>query len=552
MDSRYAVSAGPARSAAMLRSVTIAVAALALAACQPSATPRPASAVSQRPFTEPHRPQFHFTPPAKWMNDPNGMVFYEGEYHLFYQHYPDSSVWGPMHWGHAISTDLVHWQHLPIALYPDSLGLIFSGSAVIDWKNTSGFGVNGTPPMVAMFTYHDMAGEKQGAPTFQTQGLAYSNDRGRTWTKYAGNPVIPNPGLRDFRDPKVMWHEPSQRWIMVLAAADRVRIFSSANLRTWVPASDFGASVGAHGGVWECPDLFPIRIEGTTETRWVLLVSINPGGPNGGSATQYFVGTFDGTTFTLDPQFASGVGAAGKEPARGIWVDHGRDNYAGVTWSDIPSTDGRRLFIGWMSNWDYAREVPTEAWRSAMTVPRSLSLRRTPSGLRLVSTPVGELRRLRGETVTLKDRRVRGVQPLPVPAGGLVAQSEIELEFLVAPADTTDVAIELSNAAGETFRIGFDQSSRRFYSDRTGLPKPFSATFATSVHWAPRVMTDSIVRMHLYVDRASVELFADGGATALTDILFPTYDFSAMRLVVKGDAVHLRVVNVSALRSIWP
>ncbi len=535
----------------MLRFITIVVAALSLAACQQSGTPRPATAVSQRQFTEPHRPQFHFTPPAKWMNDPNGMVFYDGEYHLFYQHYPDSTVWGPMHWGHAISTDLVHWQHLPIALYPDSLGLIFSGSAVIDWKNTSGFGVSGTPPMVAMFTYHDMAAEKRGTLTFQTQGLAYSNDRGRTWTKYAGNPVIPNTGIRDFRDTKVIWHEESQRWIMVLAAGDRIRIYSSYDLKTWQPASEFGVNVGAHGGVWECPDLFPIRIEGTNETRWVLLVSINPGGPNGGSATQYFVGSFDGSTFVLDPQFATGVGAAGKEPTRGIWIDHGRDNYAGVTWSDIPAADGRRVFIGWMSNWDYATVVPTDAWRSAMTVPRTLSLRRTPAGLRVFSTPVSELRLLRGETVAMNEQRLGGETTLRVPAGGLAAQSEIDLEFLLSPADTSDVAIELSNAAGETYRIGFEQATRRFYSDRTALPKAFSGKFATGVHWAPRVVTDSVVRMHLYVDRASVELFADGGATAVSDIVFPTQDFTLMRLVVKGDAVRLRYANISALKSIW-
>jgi fructan beta-fructosidase len=303
--------------------------------------------------------------------------------------------------------------------------------------------------------------------------------------------------------------------------------------------------------VWECPDLFPLRIEGTTETRWVLLVSMNPGGPNGGSATQYFVGNFDGSTFTLDPQFASGVGAAGKEPGRGIWVDHGRDNYAGVTWSDVPSTDGRRLFIGWMSNWDYARDVPTEAWRSAMTVPRSLTLRRTPAGLRLMSTPVSELRLLRDATVSMKEQQVVGATPLRYPADGLVAQSEIDMEFLVSPADTSDVSVELSNAAGETYRVGFDQATRRFYSDRTALPKGFSDKFATGVHWAPRIVTDSVVRMHLYVDRASVELFADGGATALTDILFPTQDFTLARLVVKGDAVRVRYANVSSLKSIW-
>ena len=537
--------------AAVMRSVALVATLLALAGCQRSANPRPVTAAAQTQFTERHRPQFHFTPPAKWMNDPNGMVFYEGEYHLFYQHHPDSTVWGPMHWGHAVSTDLVHWQHLPIALFPDALGLIFSGSAVIDWKNTSGFGINGKPPMVAMFTYHDMAAEKRGTQTFQTQGLAYSNDRGRTWTKYTGNPVIPNAGIRDFRDTKVIWHEASQRWIMVLAAGDRIRLYASYDLTQWEFASEFGVNVGAHGGVWECPDLFPIRIEGTNETRWVLLVSINPGGPNGGSATQYFVGSFDGTTFTLDPQFATGLGTAGKEPTRGIWVDHGRDDYAGVTWSDIPSTDGRRLFIGWMSNWDYAAVVPTDAWRSAMTIPRSLTLRRTPAGLRLFSTPVSELRLLRGETRTLTAQRISGTVPLRLPSGGTAAQSEIDLEFFVSPNDTTDVAVELSNAAGETYRIGFNQATGRYYSDRTALPRAFSAKFATAVHWAPRIVTDSVVRMHLFFDRASAELFGDGGATALTDIMFPTEDFSTIRMVVKGDAVRLRYANISALVSMW-
>ena len=521
--------------------------------CQtPRQAPVAAAVTSGAAYSEPHRPQYHFTPPAKWMNDPNGMVYYDGEYHLFYQHYPDGTTWGPMHWGHAVSTDLVRWQHLPIALSPDANGLIFSGSAVVDWKNTSGFGVGGKPPLVAMFTYHDMAMEKAGkSDRFQTQGLAYSNDRGRTWTTYAGNPAIPNPGLRDFRDPKVIWHEASQMWVMVLAAGDRVRMFTSPNLRTWSRVSEFGSDVAAHGGVWECPDLFPIRIEGTTETRWVLLVSINPGGPNGGSATQYFVGNFDGTTFTLDPEFAKSVGAAGPEPGRGVWLDHGRDNYAGVTWSDVPASDGRRLFIGWMSNWDYAQVVPTEAWRSALTVPRALSLHRTPAGPRLFSTPVQELRFLRGETVTLTAQRVSRALPLRVPTGGSAAVSEVDFEFLATDAIPSNLALELSNAAGETYRVGYDAASKRFFSDRTALRKTFSDKFATAAHYAPRVSTDSVVRMHIYIDNASIELFADGGATALTDIVFPRDDFSTMRLVATGAPVRLRYATVSALRSIW-
>ncbi len=294
---------------------------------------------------EQHRPHFHFTPESMWMNDPNGMVYYEGEYHLFYQHHPDDVVWGPMHWGHAVSTDLVHWEHLPIALYPDEYGYIFSGSAVVDWKNTSGFGSKHNPPLIAIFTYHDVDGEQAGNNDYQTQGIAYSIDKGRSWTKYENNPVLPNPGIKDFRDPKVIWYEPDQKWIMTLAAHDNVRFYSSPNLKDWIFESEFGKGIGAHGGVWECPDLFPMELDGTQ--KWVLLVSLNDGGPNGGSGTQYFIGDFDGKTFIND-----------NSKNQILWLDYGRDNYAGVTWSDIPDEDGRRIFMGWMSNWSYAEVVP--------------------------------------------------------------------------------------------------------------------------------------------------------------------------------------------------
>ena len=291
-------------------------------------------------YGEQHRPQFHFSPPGHWMNDPNGMVFYEGEYHFFYQHYPDSSVWGPMHWGHAVSADLVHWQQLPIALYPDALGYIFSGSAVVDWNNTSGLGQNGKPPLVAMFTYHNMAAEKAGRKDCESQGIAYSNDRGRTWTKYAANPVLPNPGNRkDFRDPKVIWEEVSRQWVVALAVGDHIEFWGSPDLKKWSHLSDFGKDLGAHGGVWECPDLFPMAVDksggdfksppDSPQQQWVLIVNLNPGGPNGGSGTQYFVGDFDGKNFTLDADFAKYV-----PKGKGVWLDLGKDNYAVVTWSD--------------------------------------------------------------------------------------------------------------------------------------------------------------------------------------------------------------------------
>ena len=308
------------------------------------------------------------------MNDPNGMVFYEGEYHLFYQHYPDDNVWGPMHWGHTVSQDMVNWKHMPIALYPDELGYFFSGSAVIDWQNTSGLGTVDNPPMVAIYNYHEPVGAEDPDRTdFQYQGIAFSLDKGRTWTKYDNNPVLNNPGIRDFRDPKVMWFEPTQRWIMTLAVKDHISFYSSPDLISWTHESDFGLEVGGHGGVWECPDLFALQVDDSDEVKWVLLVSINPGGPAGGSATQYFVGEFDGASFIMDPSFAPQVTPpAGSDEERAVWMDYGPDNYAGVTWSDVPDSDGRRLFIGWMSNWSYSQVVPTTVWRSAMTVPREL------------------------------------------------------------------------------------------------------------------------------------------------------------------------------------
>ena len=263
-----------------------------------------------------YRPLLHFTPKANWMNDPNGMVYYKGTYHLFYQYYPDGNVWGPMHWGHATSTNLVKWKHQPVALYPDSLGMIFSGSAVVDKNNTSGFGTVAKPPLVAIFTQHNEAARLKGAKDFQNQSIAYSLDEGKTWIKYANNPVLRSPGLFDFRDPKVSWNTAANKWIMTLAVFDRVHFYSSPDLKNWTKESEFGENAEAHGGVWECPDLFPMKHEG--KEIWVLLVSMNPGGPNSGSATQYFIGDFDGKTFH-------------PYSTETKWIDYGPDNYAGVT-----------------------------------------------------------------------------------------------------------------------------------------------------------------------------------------------------------------------------
>ncbi|MEJ2547896.1 MAG: glycoside hydrolase family 32 protein, partial [Gemmatimonadota bacterium] len=499
-------------------------------------------------YEEPHRPRYHFTPPAMWMNDPNGLVHYDGEYHLFYQYHPYDIVWGPMHWGHAVSRDLVRWEHLPIALEPDSLGYIFSGSAVVDWANTSGFGRDGEPPLVAIFTYHDPVRGAAGASDHESQGIAYSTDRGRTWTKFAGNPVLPNPGgKKDFRDPNVFWHPPTGRWVMVVSVTDHVELYGSPDLKTWTYLSDFGAEWGAHGGTWECPDLFPIRVEGTDRTAWALILNLNPGGPQGGSGTQYFVGRFDGTTFTLDPDFAATLA---DQPA--VWLDWGRDDYAGVTWSDVPAADGRRIFIGWMSNWDYAQQVPTTPWRSAMTVPRELRLESTPVGYRLFSEPVRELETLEGESVAIPPGPIDGRIDLTELIAFPVSPSEVSLDIAAGPGFTGTLYLELSNGLDERYRIGFDGTTGEYFSDRTEAgDTSFSDSFADRVHRARRLAGADLVRMRLMFDVASVELFADDGGTVLTDIFFPSEPFDRLALGAEGGSVTLRRGEVRELQGIW-
>ncbi|MEZ0487420.1 glycoside hydrolase family 32 protein [Fibrella aquatica] len=447
---------------------------------------------------EPHRPQFHFSPKAHWMNDPNGMVYLNGTYHLFFQYYPDATVWGPMHWGHATSKDMVSWQEQPIALYPDSLGWIFSGSAVVDVNNTSGFGKNGKAPLVAIFTHHNDKLEKAKSSKFQYQSLAYSLNEGKTWTKYDGNPVLPNPGITDFRDPKVRWFEPQKKWIMTLATKDRITFYSSPNLKNWTRESEFGNDLGAHGGVWECPDLLPMNHNG--KTAWVLLVSINPGGPNGGSATQYFVGDFDGKTFK-------------PYSTQTKWMDFGTDNYAGVTFSN---TGNRTILMGWMSNWQYARDVPTDPWRSAITVPRELGLREVDKELYLTSTPVKELDKLNGKTTTLSNVSVKGTFDLTAKTG----KAELAKLVLTAPA-ANDFSVVLANEQGDELVVGYEKSTNSYYIDRSKAGKTdFEKGFGKR-HTAPRFATDNSLSINLLIDVASVELFADGGLTVMTDIFFP-------------------------------
>tara|TARA_R110002153_G_scaffold62258_1_gene167473 strand:- start:2491 stop:4143 length:1653 start_codon:yes stop_codon:yes gene_type:complete len=484
-------------------------------------------------YTESYRPQFHFTPEEKWMNDPNGLVYSNGKYHLFYQYYPDSTVWGPMHWGHAISKDLLEWEHKPIALFPDKHGLIFSGSAVIDKENTSGFGTKEKPAMVAIFTYHDMEGEQSGKKNFQTQGIAYSLDDGDSWTKYEGNPVIGNDGIKDFRDPKVFWNAKEQNWTMLLVAGDHLQIWNSPDLKEWKKVSEFGKEKGAHGGVWECPDLFPLKIEGTDEEKWVLLISINPGAPNGGSGTQYFIGDFDGTTFTTDQ-------------TESRWIDLGRDNYAGVTYNDAPNND--RIFIGWMSNWDYARDTPTEKWRSAMTVPRKLTLRKIEGEVFLVNYPLDNMKGIVDETFSDSQFELTKNQKEMIP---LKYGNQSEIRFTVKNPEMT---LYFSNEAGDNLDIVIDRKNKMLTFNRGKSGKvDFSEKFAGGLQKMDMSnLPEEPVEVKILLDHSSMELFINGGQYVMTNQIFPNEFYTALTLENNSnDELIINDFSEREMKRIW-
>lgn len=662
-----------------------------------SSLDRSSALLASRPdgyYEEPHRPQFHFTPETNWMNDPNGMVYYDGDYHLFYQYNPFGDKWGHMSWGHAVSPDMVHWEHLPVALYEENGVMIFSGSAVVDWHNTSGFGIDGRPPLVAVYTGH------YTEQPLQNQHIAYSNDRGRTWTKHEGNPVL-DIGLKDFRDPKVMWHEESAKWVMTVSMpTDRkVRFYGSPNLKDWSLLGEFGPA-GAVKGIWECPDLFPLEVEGTSETKWVLVVNIGGDAIAGGSGCQYFVGDFDGETFVEDRSsrspapapkepvpmrvitdfegedygdwtatgeafgsapasgalpgqqgvtgfrgtglvnsFRNGDAATGtltspeftidadhlnflmgggnhpnetgmvllidgeavraatgnneerldwqswdvrelrgksarlqifdrhtggwghvnidqivlaNEPGRPAaesanWVDYGKDFYAAVSWSDVPENDGRRLWLGWMSNWQYANDVPTSPWRSAMSIPRSLSLRKVDDRWLLVQTPVGELEVLRGTMSELKLRQFSGSKTFEdfEPDDGV-----FEARAGLLPSPDAVIEFELRTGADESTTVTIDVPNRILTLDRTrsGLVD-FSDQFPAAFE-APIRLIDGELDLRVFVDTSSVEVFVNNGETVTTSLILPTGSDRTLSLSVPTGTLDA-VVKAWPLISTW-
>lgn len=478
---------------------------------------------------EPFRPFYHFTPPSGWMNDPNGLVYFQGEYHLFYQHNPADTVWGPMHWGHAVSRDLLNWEHLPIALYPDDVGAIFSGSAVIDWRNTAGFGEEA---MVAIFTH-----DKQ---VRQMQSLAYSTDRGRTWTKYEGNPVLDPPNnLRDFRDPKVFWYDEGAdagHWVMAVAAGSVILFFTSPDLKHWEASGSFGWSHGIRCGVWETPDLFQLPIDGGPEARWALTVGIGLGdcAPAGGSGVQYFVGQFDGQTFHSD-----------NPPDTVLWADFGPDFYAAQGWNEAP--DRSAIWIGWMNNWRYAEQIPTGAWRGAFSLPRALGLTHTPDGLRLTQQPLSALATLRGRHHALPAQSLAAGAHAGPAAQGLAL--EIIAEFAAGQAQQANrLGVRLRHGGDQVTTVGYALKTRALFVDRTRSGQvDFNPNFP-GIHTAAYDPADDRLRLHLFVDASSLEVFAGRGEVVFSECIFPQGEEVAVEIFADGGPLHLLNLNIYELQ----
>lgn len=453
---------------------------------------------------EQYRPQVHFTPAKNWMNDPNGMVYVDGVYHLYYQYNPQGNSWGNMSWGHATSTDLMHWEEQKVAMLRNEWGDIFSGSAVLDKDNVAGFGKN------AIIAFYTASGERQ------QQCMAYSTDGGMTFTQYEGNPVIPNTDLPEIRDPKVIWHEETQSWIMCLALgwSQKIEFWGSKNLKNWEKLSTFTTDAARSNiGQFECPDLLRMPYNGGE--KWVLIVSNNPGGPVGGSGTEYFVGDFDGKEFkAMNLDYP-------------LWLDYGADNYAGVTWSNTP---GRYILIGWMNNWNYSGNVPCDPWRSAMTLPRELILKDYNGTPLLTAAVVKELDGIAGQWQTATD-------------GSVGALDAYEARMTVSTLENS--VIRLENSYGQYFEIEVNASARKFIAKRTSTTGEvsFNNLFSLPGISAPFNTDADEIELHVVADQSSVEIFSADGTVCMTNIVFPRETYN----VISGvDNVEYRKLN-----SIW-
>lgn len=458
-------------------------------------------------YSQQYRPQVHYTPAKNWINDPNGMVLVDGVWHLFYQYNPKGNGWGNMSWGHATSKDLMHWEEQSVALVRDNLGDIFSGSAVVDKDNTAGFGAGA---VIALYT---SAGEHQ------QQSMAYSTDGAKSFKTYNGNPIIANTDKGDFRDPKVFWHEQSQQWVMSLARGWTYQIdfYVSKDLKSWEYLSSFNTPGYArcNAGQWECPDLFCLK-DAAGKEKWVLIVSTNPGGPLRGSGTMYFVGDFDGKTFTADSHDYP------------LWLDYGMDNYAGVTWSN---TGDRKVFIGWMNNWDYSGDVPCDPWRSAMTLPRELTLANVGGYYYLSCKVAKEIDAIAGNWTDIS-----GTMP---KAYAYHVQLPLDLN--------SDHTVTLSNEAGQTYDITVKAGARTITArrnDKSGAVA-FNGSFSQYNVRAFVPGTSKDLTLDIYIDQSSVEVVSADGLVNITNLVFPSSIYN--NVSVDGEAKG----RVRTLESVW-
>lgn len=472
---------------------------------------------------EKFRPLYHHTPAYGWMNDPNGMFYKDGVYHLYFQHNPYGSTWGNMTWGHSTSRDLVNWEFQGDPLLPDAWGTIFSGSCVVDYENTAGFGRGA---VIAFYT----SAKSTAWGDSQSQSLAYSLDNGKTFTKYVGNPILTSQE-RDFRDPKVFWYAPDKHWVMILAVGQEMQIFSSKNLKEWKKESSFGAKQGAHGGVWECPDLVQLPVEGSKEKKWVLICNLNPGGPFGGSAAQYFVGTFDGKKFTNE------------SPTQTKWLDWGKDNYATVTWSNAP--DGRCIALGWMSNWQYQAVLPTSQYRGSNTLARDLTLYKENGDYFLKSAPSPEIESLRGEKVSVPSFKVSDTYEI----NSLLEHNDgaYEIEMTIKNSGASKIVFSLLNAKDEKIYMYYNVPQKQFVMDRSesGLTD-FSKDFP-AVTVAPVGDTD-IIRIRLFIDKSSIEVFGEDGKYVMTNRVFPNAPYDRLQFESVRGNFTVKSLNVYKLK----
>jgi fructan beta-fructosidase len=477
------------------------------------------AAQNQILYKETYRPQFHFSPTKNWMNDPNGLVYKNGLYHLFFQHNPFGNVWGHMSWGHATSKDLVHWKELPVAIAEEKGTMIFSGSAVLDKNNTAGFANSKTDQtLVAIYTGH--------TDTLQTQDLAFSNDDGLTWKKYAGNPVL-NLHKKDFRDPNVFWYDAKKEWIMAVSQPNehQISFYASSNLKQWNHLSDFGPR-GDTSGVWECPDLMQVPIVGETgKSKWVLFTSQN-------STMQYFVGEFDGSKFLED------------HPSPTIHKqDYGTDYYAAVAYHNTP--DKQPISIGWVNNWEYANSIPTNPWKSAMSLPRKLSVKKQEGDWVLVQQPIASLQLQRGVEQKIKDTHVAKTADLPFSG------TSYELSLTIQPKENSVAGVRVAVGGNRYFEISYDAKNEQLRIDRSHTINAFNAKYASiSKKEAPLNMIAGKIPLRIFVDASIVEIYSADGTVVFTVQVFPEKTDTGIQLFSEGGTASFKDIQFWQMKSI--